>query len=182
MKIVITGRNVDLTNSFKDLVEKKIKRFDRMFNDNTSANVTVTVEKNRHTVEITIFNNGMFFRAEDTSHDMHESLDRVIYILSRQFRKNKTKLEKRLKSGSIANLIADLETPEENEPIEEELEYKLLRTKRFSVKPMSVDEAILEMNMIGHDFYIFKNEANNEFNVVYIRKDGKYGLLVPTDN
>ena len=64
----------------------------------------------------------------------------------------------------------------------EELEYKLLRTKRFSVKPMSVDEAILEMNMIGHDFYIFKNEANNEFNVVYIRKDGKYGLLVPTDN
>lgn len=177
MKIVITGRNIELTDNFKKLVEKKISRFNRMFSDNASAKVTVTVEKNRQTVEITIFNNGMFFRAEDTSLDMHESLDKVIYMLSRQFRKNKTKLEKRLKSGSIEDVIPTIE----NEHVEDEVEYQLIRTKSFSVKPMTVDEAILEMNMVGHDFYIFKNESSNTFNVVYIRKDGKYGLLVPKD-
>lgn len=177
MKIVITGRNIELTDNFKKLVEKKISRFNRMFSDNASAKVTVTVEKNRQTVEITIFNNGMFFRAEDTSLDMHESLDKVIYMLSRQFRKNKTKLEKRLKSGSIEDVIPAIE----NEHVEDEVEYQLIRTKNFSVKPMTVDEAILEMNMVGHDFYIFKNESSNTFNVVYIRKDGKYGLLVPKD-
>ena len=177
MKIVITGRNIELTDNFKKLVEKKISRFNRMFSDNASAKVTVTVEKNRQTVEITIFNNGMFFRAEDTSLDMHESLDKVIYMLSRQFRKNKTKLENRLKSGSIEDVIPTIE----NEHVEDEVEYQLIRTKSFSVKPMTVDEAILEMNMVGHDFYIFKNESSNTFNVVYIRKDGKYGLLVPKD-
>lgn len=177
MKIVITGRNIELTDNFKKLVEKKISRFNRMFSDNASAKVTVTVEKNRQTVEITIFNNGMFFRAEDTSLDMHESLDKVIYMLSRQFRKNKTKLEKRLRSGSIEDVIPAIE----NEHVEDEVEYQLIRTKSFSVKPMTVDEAILEMNMVGHDFYIFKNESSNTFNVVYIRKDGKYGLLVPKD-
>ena len=177
MKIVITGRNVVLTDSFKELVEKKISRFDRMFNDNTVANVTVTVEKNRHTVEVTIFNNGMFFRAEDTSLDMNESIDRVIYILSRQIRRNKTKLEKKLRSGSIEDVVPKIE----DEKVEEELEYKVLRTKHFSVKPMSVDEAILEMNMVGHTFYMFKNDTDGNFNVVYVRKDGKYGLLIPKD-
>lgn len=177
MKIVITGRNVVLTDNFKELVEKKISRFDRMFNDNTVANVTVTVEKNRHTVEVTIFNNGMFFRAEDTSLDMQESIDRVIYILSRQIRKNKTKLEKKLRSGSIEDVVPKID----DENVEDELEYKVLRTKHFSVKPMSVDEAILEMNMVGHNFYMFKNDTDGNFNVVYVRKDGKYGLLIPKD-
>lgn len=177
MKVIITGRNIELTDSFKSLVEKKIDRFDRMFKENASAQITVTAEKNRHKVEITISNNGMFFRAEDTSLDMNESLDKVIASLSRQFRKNKTKLEKKLKSGSIADVIPSLD----GEKIEEELEYQLVRTKHFSVKPMTVDEAILEMNMVGHNFYIFKNADNNSFNVVYIRKDGKYGLLIPKD-
>ena len=177
MKVIITGRNIQLTDSFKSLVEKKIDRFDRMFKENASAQITVTAEKNRHKVEITISNNGMFFRAEDTSLDMNESLDKVMASLSRQFRKNKTKLEKKLKSGSIADVIPSLD----GEKIEEELEYQLVRTKHFSVKPMTVDEAILEMNMVGHNFYIFKNADNNSFNVVYIRKDGKYGLLIPKD-
>lgn len=177
MKIVITGRNVELTDNFKELVEKKISRFDRMFKDDVSAQTTVTAEKNRHKVEITITHKGMFFRAEDTSLDMHESLDKVISMLARQLRKNKTKLEKRLRSGSIEDVIPQIE----NEKVEEELEYQLIRTKHFSVRPMTVDEAILEMNMVGHDFYIFKNASDGTFNVVYIRKDGKYGLLVPKE-
>lgn len=177
MKIVITGRNVELKDSFKELVEKKLTRFDRMFKDDASAHTTVTAEKNRHKVEITISHKGMFFRAEDTSLDMYESLDKVISMLARQLRKNKTKLEKKLKSGSIEDVIPTLE----GEKVEDEVEYKVLRTKHFSVRPMSVDEAILEMNMVGHDFYIFKNAEDGNFNVVYIRKDGKYGLLIPKD-
>lgn len=174
MKIVVTGRKVNLSDDFKTLVEKKISKFDKMFDDNAVANVTATVEKNCHTVEVTITQSGLFYRAEYTSNDMKESLDKAIDILFRQFRKNKTKLEKRLKKGSLEDYL-----PLDDFDMEDEKEYDIVRRKRFPVKPMSVDEAVLEMNMIGHKFYMFRNEDTNEVNVVYIRNDGKYGLLVP---
>lgn len=174
MKTVVTGRKVNLRDSFKTLVEKKLSKFDKMFDKNAIANVTVTIEKNRHTVEITINHNGSFYRAEHTSLDMNESLDRVINALSSQFRKNKTKLEKKLRKDILEDYF-----PIEEANIEDEKEYDIVRKKRFPVKPMGVDEAILEMNMIGHKFYMFRNEDTNEVNVVYIRNDGKYGLLIP---
>ncbi len=174
MKIVITGRKVNLKDSFKDLAEKKLSKFDRMFDENTDANITVTVEKDRHTVEITINHNGKLYRAEDTSFDMNESLDKVLRALSGQFRKNKTKLEKRFRNGSIDQCFSNLPMD-----VEDEKEYEIVKIKKFAMKPVSVDEAILEMNMIGHKFYMFRNEKDNEINVVYVRNDGKYGLLTP---
>ncbi len=176
MKVFITGRKVTLKDSFKELVEKKLSKFDRMFDDNTIANVTVTLEKDRETVEITINHNGKFYRAEDTSLNMNESLDKVLHALTRQFRKNKTKLEKRFRQGSMEQCFKIDESE-----IKDEKEYEIVRKKKFPVKPISIDDAILEMNMIGHKFYMFRNEKTNEINLVYIRKDGKYGLLVPDD-
>ncbi len=176
MKVVITGRKVELKDSFKELVEKKLSKFDRMFDENTMANVTVMVTKERQRVEITINHKGKFYRAEDTSLDMNESLDKVLHALTRQFRKNKTKLEKRFRQGSIDQIFNDADTK-----VEDQKEYDLVRTKKFPVKPISLDEAILELNMIGHSFYMFRNEKTNEINVVYRRNDGRYGVLVPDD-
>ncbi|MDQ5983785.1 MAG: Ribosome hibernation promotion factor [Eubacteriales bacterium SKADARSKE-1] len=174
MKTVIMAKKVNLNEDFKAMVEKKLSKFDKMFDNNAVANVTVTVEKNHHTVEITITQSGLFYRAEYTSNDIKESLDKAIDILFSQFRKNKTKLEKRLRKDSLENYL-----PLDVFDIEDEKEYDLVRKKRFPVKPMSVDEAILEMNMVGHNFYMFRNEDTNEINVVYVRNDGRYGLLVP---
>ena len=172
MEIIITGRKVNLKDNFKDLAKKKLSKFDRMFNDNAVANVTVTVEKNHQTVEITIRNDGMIYRAESSEREMNEALDKVIYALSRQLRKHKAKLEKRLRDNSIEKYF-----PAEKD--EEEEIFDLVRRKSFTVKPISVEEAILQMNMINHLFYMFRNETTNEINVVYRRRDGGYGLLEP---
>lgn len=176
MKITYTARKVNLRDNFKERVEKKLAKLNKLFSDNATANVVVTLEKNRQTVEITIRDRGMVYRAESTMPEMNDALDRTVDILIRQIRKNKTKLEKRLKSGSLDDFVQD--TPEiEEEPVDE---YKVIRKKQVLVKPLSVDEAILEMNMISHDFFMFINAETDEVNVVYKRADGNYGLLEPT--
>lgn len=173
MNIIITGRKVALKDSFKELVERKLSRFDRMFNDEAHAAVTVTVEKNRETVEITIKHSGLVYRAEDTSLSMFDSLDKVLESLGRQFRKHKSKLEKRLRNCYIQeHLSFDADDVEEDD-------YKIVRTKRFPVKPLDLDEAILQMNMVGHQFFMFRNQDTDEVNVVYRRKNGSYGVLEP---
>lgn len=176
MKITITGRKVNLRDNFKELTKKKLSRFDRIFDEDADANVVVTLEKNRQTVEITIKQRGMICRAESTALEMNDALDQVMGALGRQIRKNKTKLEKKMHSGAIDQYIKDF--PAE-EPAGEEPEYQVVRTKHFFVKPLSVDEAILQMNMLDHQFFMFRNESSGEINVVYRRKDGDYGLLEP---
>lgn len=178
MKITYTARNVKLRDNFKERVEKKLQKFNKLFSDEAAAYVVVTLEKNRQTVEITIRDHSMVYRAESTMPEMNDALDRDIEILKRQIRKNKTKLEKRIKSGNIETIIADL--PVDDEPVEDE--YKVVRKKQVLVKPVTVDEAILEMNMINHDFYMFINADTSEVNVVYKRADGDYGLLEPTND
>ncbi len=178
MKISITGRKVNLKNNFKERVEKKLAKFDRMFGDDAEAQVTVTLEKNRQTVEVTINNNGMIYRAENTAPEMNDALDQVVYLLGRQIRRNKTRLEKRLKTGSIEEYLVG---EPELEDVEEELEYDIVRKKEIPVKPLTVDEAVLQMNMIGHKFYMFTNAETGDINVVYERNDGKYGLLEPKE-
>ena len=173
MKITYTARKVNLRDNFKQRVEKKLAKFDKIFSDDATANVVVTMNKNNQTVEITIRDNSMIYRAEKTQLEMNDAVDKCIDVLGRQLRKNKAKLEKKLKSGSIDDLF-DLPV----EDVEEE-EYKLLRTKQIPIKPITVDEAILQMNMIGHKFYMFTNVDTNEINVVYTRDDGAYGLLEP---
>lgn len=177
MNVNIVGRKVTLKDNFKERVNKKLGKFERIFSDDANVTVTVTVEKNRQVVEVTIRDNGMLYRAESASAEMNDALDSVVDILGGQIRKNKTKLSKRLRSDSIDQYFASDET--ENDVEASEDDYKVVRTKRFPVKPQTVDEAILEMNLIGHQFYMFRNGDTNEINVVYRRNNGTYGLLEP---
>ncbi len=176
MKITYTARKVTLRDNFKERVEKKLAKFQKIFSEDAEASVVVTVEKNRQTVEITIRDNGMIYRVENSQAEMNNALDTVTDMLSRQLRKNKTKLSRRLREGSIDDLIID----GAGEPEDTDDEYHLVRRKMVPVKPITVDEAILQMNMIGHKFYMFVNADTNEANVVYQRDDGAYGLLEPT--
>jgi putative sigma-54 modulation protein len=177
MKITYTARKVNLRDNFKELVEKKLIKFERLFSEDAAVNVVVTLEKNRQTVEITVKDNGMIYRAESTMPEMNEALDKAVSILARQIRKNKTKLSKRIKSAGIEDLI--VQTPDIE--VEDDAEYNIVRKKNVIVKPTTVDEAILEMNMVGHDFYMFLNAESGEMNVVYKRADGGYGLIEPSD-
>ena len=172
MKITVIGRKVNLRNNFKDLVERKLQKFDRIFDPDAEATVTVTMEKNRQTVEITIEQRGMIYRAEDTALEMNEALDHVMAALGRQIRKNKTRLER------MKKMAPDAEFAEEYYELPDE-EPEIVREKRFFVEVMSPEEAILQMDMLGHEFFLFRDDESGEVNVVYRRKDGSYGLLIP---
>ena len=174
MKVTIIGRKVNLRNNFKELAERKLAKFDRIFDDDAEAVVTVTVERNRQTVEITIRQRGMICRAEETALDMNEALDHVISALGRQIRRNKTRLEKAKKvDPGLEFADAYYDEPEE--------ELQVVRTKRFAVKVMTPEEAIMQMNMLDHEFFLFRDDESGEINVVYRRKNGDYGLLVPEE-
>ena len=173
MKITYTARKVNLRDNFKDRVEKKLKKFDKVFSDDAQAFVVATVDKSSQTVEITIKDNHMVYRAEKTMPEMNDAVDKCVDVLGRQLRKNKSRLEKRLRQGSLEELVA----PVEEEVAEED--YTVVRTKQIPVKPITVEEAILQMNMVGHKFYMFTDADTGEVNVVYVRDDGKYGLLQP---
>ena len=171
MKITIVGRKVNLRDNFKELAEKKLSKFDRIFDEDAEATVTVTVERNRQTVEITIKQRGMIYRAEETTQEINEALDHVVAALGKQIRRNKTKLERTKKMQPVELTDTYYDEPDE--------EYQLVRTKRFFVKVMTPEEAILQMNLLGHEFFMFRDDVSGEINVVYRRKDGDYGLLVP---
>lgn len=178
MNITITGRKVTLKDHFKNLATKKLSRFDKIFDEDADANVVVTLERNRQTVEITIRSKGMIYRAEATDFEMNDALDQVVSALGRQIRKNKTRLDKQIHSAALDQLVLGI--PEEAEPASaEDDEYRVVRTKHFPVKPLTLEEAILQMNLLGHQFYMFRNGTTGEINVVYQRKNGDYGLLEP---
>ena len=171
MKITMTGRKVTLRPTFVERTETKLSKLDKFFDTDAAADVTVTAERDLHRVEVTIRCSGMVFRAEEAAEDMNEAVDRLVDILLRQIRKIKTRLEKRLRSGAFVDSI---------EPEAEESEtYRIVRSKSFPVKPLDVEEAILQMNLTGHQFYMFRNMDSGEINVVYRRKNGDYGLLEP---
>lgn len=176
MKYIVSGKNFEITDALKNRAIKKIGKLDKFFNPDTEAHVTMSVEKNRHIVEITIAFGGVLFRAEVSNEDMYASIDKAIDILERQIRKNKTRLEKRLRAGAFK---VESDTAVDRVQDEEEREFKVLRSKRFAVKPMTVEEAILQMNLLGHEFFVFSNAETKEVNVVYRRKDGNYGVIEP---
>ena len=173
MKITYTARKVNLKDNFKELCEKKLSKFNKIFSEDATASVVVTLYKNRQTVEVTVSDNGMIYRAEDTQDEMNDALDKVVDILGRQMRKNKTRLSRRLRDNT-----ADFTAILPDEDIEDEEEFDI-RYKTIPVKPISVEEAILQMNMLNHDFFVFINAETNETNVVYKRKGNTYGLLEP---
>ena len=177
MKITYVARKVTLRDNFKELVERKLSKLEKIFSDSAQATVVVTLEKNRQTVEITIKDNSMVYRAESTMSEMNDALDKVVEILQRQLRKHKTRLSKRLRTASLDELFVETLTDEE-----EDEELTLVRKKQVSLKPISASEAILQMEMTGHKFYMFLNADTDEINVVYARDDGAYGIIEPSVN
>ena len=173
MKITIMGRKCSPRESFKEHCEKKLAKVERFFGDSAEAKVVATVEKSSQTVEGTIVNQGMIFRAQERAENMNEALDKCVDSLIRQIRKNKTRIEKKLRSGAIDDLLPPAEIVEPEEEIE------VVRSKIVTLKPQSADEAILQMNLLDHQFYVFLNEANGGVNVVYKRSDGGYGIIEP---
>ncbi|HOE56375.1 MAG TPA: ribosome-associated translation inhibitor RaiA [Bacillota bacterium] len=174
MRIKVSGKNIDVTDALKDRVEKKLSKFGRYFSPDTEAQITLSVEKNRHIIEVTIPFNGVILRGEEATADMYISIDNVVDKLERQLKRHKTRLEKRIKDGSIKfdNWITSSAEPEDEE-------VRIVRTKRFAMKPMPVEEAVLQMELLGHNFFVFSNAETEEVNVVYKRKDGNYGLIEP---
>ena len=170
MKITTTGRKIDVTEGLKSYIEKKLSKLEKFFNESTLAQVTLSVQKDDHIIEVTVHHEGMIFRAEVREPDMYSAIDKVADVIERQIRKQKTRLEKRLRVGAF-NDYADSDT------FAEEAEFKIVKTKKYENKPMSVEEAILQMNLLNHEFYIFNNAQTMDKEVVYKRKDGNYGLI-----
>ena len=177
MKVTIIGRKVVLRDHFKELVAKKLSRFDRIFDEDAEAKTVVTLEKNRQTVEITIRSRGMIYRAEASADEMNSALDEVVDALASQIRRNKKRLQKKIRTAAFE---PDAAASDSAEDLGEE-KYQVVRTKHFAVKPMSADEAILQMELLEHQFFMFRNEGTSEINVVYRRRDGGFGLLEPDE-
>ena len=179
MKYVFTDKKVNVPGAIHAYAEKKVGKLDRFFKEDATAAITFSVEKERlNKVEITIRASGTIFRVSESTSDMHASIDAAVTTLERQIRKNKTRLEKRLRQGAFERVVdvSEISTIAPDEP--EEGEYQVVRRKTFPIKPMTRDEAILQMNLLGHNFFAFKDEdAEGAFAVVYRRYDGDYGLI-----
>ncbi|MBQ7121624.1 MAG: ribosome-associated translation inhibitor RaiA [Clostridia bacterium] len=171
MKITIIGRKCTPRESFKEHAEKKLAKIERFFGSDAEAKITATVEKSSQSVEITVNNNGMIFRAQERAENMNEALDKCVDTLIRQIRKNKTRIEKKMRASFDA-FAGEAE-------VAEEVEFELVRRKTVTLKPQSIEEAILQMNLLDHQFYVFLEEASGEVSVVYKRADGGYGLITP---
>ena len=181
MKINVVGRKVNLRDSFKEKVIKKLSKFDKIFGEDAEATVTASVEKRTKKIEITVLSKGFIYRVEQSAADLEEALDLAVARLSGQIRKNKTKLEKRYKGEQNVPAFDVIDSAEEVDEAEEDEDYRIVRSKKFSVKPMTADEAVLQMNMLGHQFFVFMNGETGAINLVYKRKDGNYGLLEPEE-
>ena len=179
MKFVFTDKKVDVPGAIHFYAEKKVGKLDRFFKEDATAAITFSVEKERlNKVEITIRANGTIFRVSESTSDMHASIDAAVTTLERQIRKNKTRLERRLRQGAFERVVdaAEISSIAPDEP--EEGEYQVVRRKTFPIKPMTRDEAILQMNLLGHSFFVFRDSDNESLSIVYQRKNGGYGLIV----
>ncbi len=171
MRVNIIGRQMNVWNEMKETIEEKLAKLDKYFGDDCSANVTLSSKHNRKCLEITINSSGIIFRSEVEEETFRNALDRAVYSIERQIRKNKTRLQRKLRQGAFEGGIF-----ETNEEFEEEKEFTI-REKTFSIKPMSTEEAIMQMNLLEHEFFVYKNDKTDAVCVVYKRKDGAYGLI-----
>lgn len=174
MKFIISGRNMEVTSSLKEAVEQKLGKLERYFTPETEVIVTLSVEKERQKIEVTIPVKGNIIRSEQESNDMYVSIDLVEEIIERQLRKYKNKLIAKHQDGHDFRP----EFIEEDNELDTE-DIKIVRTKRFGFKPMFPEDACVQMELLGHSFYVFSNAETDEVNVVYKRKDGSYGLIEP---
>ncbi|MEW5865604.1 MAG: ribosome-associated translation inhibitor RaiA [Bacillota bacterium] len=180
MEITVKGKNVEVTKALRDYAEKKVRKIQRFFEGDTiDAQVTMDVEKGFHVVEVTMQVNGLLLRGEDKTGDMYASVDGAVDKIERQIRKYKTRINRRLRQTGARLVEAEFPPGGPGVAEEGEEEARIVRTKRFAMKPMSIQEAVMQMELLGHDFYVFSNSDTEEVNVVYRRKDGNYGLIEP---
>ncbi len=175
MKINVRGKNMEVSPALQEYLEKRMGKLEKYFDSQIEVQVTMSIVKGDHIVEATISIDGLILRGEETSQDIYASIDMVVDKLERQMHKYKTKINRKLKYSGIKDLneqMVETKPQEDDEPV-------VVRTKRFAMKPMSVEEAILQMNLLGHSFFVFANADTEEINVLYARKDGNYGLIEP---
>ncbi|MBM6948254.1 ribosome hibernation-promoting factor, HPF/YfiA family [Mordavella massiliensis] len=175
MKFIISGKNIEVTPGLKDTITHKLGKLERYFTPDTEIIVTLSVEKERQKIEVTIPVKGNIIRSEQVSSDMYVSIDLVEEVIERQLRKYKTKLIARHQDGGNfrQEFFDEADTPGSDE------EIRIVRTKRFGIKPMYPEDACIQMDLLGHDFFVFCNAETDEVNVVYRRKDGTFGLIEP---
>jgi len=177
MKFTFTDKQVDLPNKVHAYAEKKVGKLDRYFKTEPEVSMVFSVQKDRNNVELTVRSAGTIIRVAESTSDMFATIDAAVASVERQLRKNKARLSKRLRQDAFERTV-DAE-PSTFAPETEAGEFKVARTKHFALKPMSVEEAILQMNLLGHTFFAFRNEEENgAFSVVYQRQDGDYGIIV----
>ena len=177
MKFTFTGKKVNLSNRVQSYAEKKVGKLERYFKTEPEANLVFSVEKDRNKVELTIRSGSIVLRVAESTSDLFASIDAAVTSMERQLRKHKSRLEKRLRQDAFERAVPAEEVSTLVPDVVEESEFEVVRTKRFPIKPMTVDEAILQMDLLGHTFFAFKNEDGGAFSVVYKRNDGGYGLI-----
>ncbi len=179
MKFMIRGKNIEVTDALKDYAKEKVGKIKKYFEETNGtvieAHISLDVEGSRHIVEVTIFVDGLILRGEEVSGDMYASIDGVIEKLESQIRKHKTKIHRSLRQAKEEFKESIIEAREEDH---NEEELKIVRTKRFAMKPMMVEEAAMQMDLLGHKFFVFSN-PDGDINVIYKRNDGDYGLIAP---
>lgn len=173
MKFIIVGKNIDVTEGLKSAVEDKIGKLEKYFTQDTEVHVTLSVEKERQKIEVTIPVKGNIIRSEQVSSDMYISIDLVEEIIERQLKKYKTKLVDQQQNASF------FKQEYIDKDFMDEEEIKIIRTKRFDIKPMYPEDACVQMELLGHNFYVFCNAETEQVNVVYKRKGNTYGLIEP---
>lgn len=174
MKIKITGRNIELTDGLKDAVEEKLSKLNKYFTEDTQANVTLSVEKERQKIEVTIPVKGNIIRSEQVSNDMYVSIDLVEEVIERQMKKYRNKIISRQQEPG--EFFADEFISKADE---DEEEIQIIRSKKFGMKPMYPEDACVQMELLGHNFFVFRNAETDEVNVVYKRRGNTYGLIEP---
>lgn len=172
MKVLVRGRNINVTNALKEYVEKRVGKLTRFLDNIEEATVIMVVEGESHKVEVTVPFNGMILRGEESTGDMYGSIDLVVDKLEKQIEKYKGKINRRRVQNEV-------KMPAENRYVAEDEGPSVVKTKRFAIKPMPVEEAVLQMNLLGHSFFVFSNAETEQVNVVYKRKDGNFGLIEP---
>ncbi|MUV39065.1 uncharacterized protein JNUCC1_02937 [Lentibacillus sp. JNUCC-1] len=181
MRYNIRGENIEVTGAIKSYIEKKVGKLERYFDTppTSEVHVNLSVYNEEQRIEVTIPMTDLLLRAEEEHVDMYAAIDLVVDKLERQIRKYKTKVNRKFKKeGAPKHIFAEMEN-EAKQPESESDEVEIVRTKRFNLKPMDSEEAVLQMDMLGHAFFVFTNAVTNQTNVVYRRKDGKYGLIEP---
>jgi putative sigma-54 modulation protein len=178
MRISVRGKNIEATPALIDYAEKKLGKLDKHFDKATDVQVVLSVIRDEHIVEVTMNLNGLILRGEESTGDMYASIDMVVDKLERQVKKYKTRMNKSLRQQGV-RVISEKHAANEAVERSEEEAPKLVKTKRFTLKPMSTEEAILQMDLLGHNFFVYTSDENDAVNVVYKRKDGNYGLIEP---